>query len=161
MKKGKISKISPKLWSTGLHQRQDFSWHFRSLCSDHGCSFRVGAGPGEKREGSPAVPHTGSNRCPVQSSLHHSHPAHGAVLRLTAFRTKLRSRRETNQLTAVLVVGRVLTPCPSLLAAASCPECAVTRLLYLVSSSLLSSVGGWPAVNLLYLGGCRMMCSLF
>ena len=67
-----------------------FSWHFRSLCPRHGCSFRVGAEPGEERKGRqqsllwlPQAP------CPA---LCHSPPAHGAVLRLTSFSSEPRSR---------------------------------------------------------------------
>lgn len=42
----------------------------------------------------PESPHSCSNRPLIQSSLSHSRPAHGTVLRLTAFKTNLRSRRD-------------------------------------------------------------------
>ena len=160
----KISRIPTKLCSRGPifpgpHQRCVLlsvlgAYTSHSACS---CSFRVGAGPGWKRGGAPAAPHSGSDRPPVQSSLPPSPAARGAVLRLTTFRTKLRSRREDQ-----------LAHCCS----SSSDFCAQSaHCCFLPESrddgfSILSRARhqwrgrGRLAMDQLHVGGSRTMCSL-
>ena len=82
----KMSRIPPKLWSirARFHRSSPETGFLLCILGAYTSAMAAasGSGPGEKREGSPAVPHSGSDSPPVQSSLRHSHPAHGAVLRL-------------------------------------------------------------------------------
>ena len=163
IKREKISR-PPKCWEQGpicpgLGQGC-VSQHFRILFPGHGWSFMVGARPGEKREWSRADL-TLSSRPQAQSSLCHFCPAQGAVPRVTLFIIKLRSRRENQSAHRCAAHSSSSDFCPQ--SACFCFLSSVWgyRLFCAVLSSRMSSAGGWLTMDLLHLGGSRMMCSFF